>query len=182
MELFIETSLADLYFAIIDNEKIVDELHVKDLVKKTDYFYDGLNQLLKNSKVKINNFSKIYTTTGPGSFSGTRIGFLFAKTISQISNIKLFLSPTYNLFLTQKQLLNEKNLTIRIKANKYNIYEIKTHPSFSCNLIENHNNFDILDYQLLKNHISQYLLNFHEVDDVSDVDLQYFHNPQIGGQ
>ncbi|QJG66478.1 hypothetical protein HGG64_02050 [Mycoplasma phocoeninasale] len=182
MELFVETSLTDLYFAIIDRDKVIDEVRIKDLVKKTDLFYETLNSLLSKSNLKINDFSKIYTTTGPGSFSGTRIGFLFAKTISQISKIKLYLCPTYKLFILQKQLLNSTELTVKIKANKYNIYEIKIQPAITCQLIANDGNFDNLDYQLLKDNIAKFLSCFSEVSDSSSIDLEYFHEPQIGGK
>ncbi|WP_373434746.1 hypothetical protein [Metamycoplasma equirhinis] len=182
MELFVETSLSDLYIAIIKNNKIIDKICEKDLVKKTDEFYLKLNLLFERNKIDIDSINEIYITLGPGSFSGARIGLLFARTICQISNKKLFIVPTYKLFEMQKKMLKQDFNQIKIKANKYNNYLIKLNSNFSCELVENNNDFDKFDYQLFEKKLPKYKNIFMQCLDVNEVELLYLHEPQIGGK
>ncbi|TPR54267.1 tRNA (adenosine(37)-N6)-threonylcarbamoyltransferase complex dimerization subunit type 1 TsaB [Metamycoplasma neophronis] len=182
MKLFVETSLSDLYMALIDNHEIIAKVRVENLVKKTDAFYENLNQLLEDAKVSIDNVESIYTTLGPGSFSGARIGFLFAKTLAQISDRKLYVSPTYELFRWQKQLLSENNNKIRIKANRYNVYLIEFNPEFSCKLVDDDLAYDKFDYDLFEQNPIYFLNKFTKVENPLDVELLYLHEPQIGGE
>lgn len=180
MKLFIETSLSDFYISLIDkNYCEIDCIFIANLVKKTDAFFENLNYLLNKNNFKLSSISEIYTTLGPGSFSGARIGLVFAKTVAQLSNIKLFVAPTYSLFYTQKKLQHEDCNLINIKANKYNVYSIIVDP-FECHMQENLGNFDLFNKELFSKNIEQYLKEFKQVNDIENCELIYLHDPQIG--
>ncbi|WP_412031731.1 tRNA (adenosine(37)-N6)-threonylcarbamoyltransferase complex dimerization subunit type 1 TsaB [Metamycoplasma buccale] len=183
MKMFLETSLDNLYLCLIDkNDKVINKINIPSLVKKTDVLFENINILFKNINVSINELTDIYTTLGPGSFSGARIGFLFARTISQLSNIKLYVCETYLLFKKQLELSKNSKSEIKIKANKYSVYKIKfSNKKIISTIEENKNDYDIFNYQLFENNVSQFLKIFREVKNPMDIELCYLHEPQIGG-
>ncbi|WP_369085881.1 tRNA (adenosine(37)-N6)-threonylcarbamoyltransferase complex dimerization subunit type 1 TsaB [Metamycoplasma spumans] len=181
MKLFIETSLSDLYMSIINN-KVIAKRQIKNLVKKTDAFYENLDQLFKEANVNIEEITDIYTTLGPGSFSGARIGFLFAKTIAQISNTNFYVVPTYKLISKQKETLNLDWKNVYIKANRYSSYWINIENNNECSIVENENNNDDFIYDLFEKDPEQFFILFNKVESnkILDVELLYLHEPQIG--
>lgn len=85
--LFIDTSYSFIISIIVD-DKIV--------------YYNSLNNTLTSSKImsildlglsnanlKLNDIDKIFIVTGPGSFTGIRVGVTLAKTIGYLLNIPL---------------------------------------------------------------------------------------------
>ena len=184
MNLFVETSLSDLYICLFTkNFKVVDKIHVPNLAKKTDEFFEHLDILLQRNKLELSNIKKVYTTLGPGSFNGARIGFLFARTIVQMNNAcKLYVAPTFVLFKIQF-LIQGKKLDIKIKANKYSLYDIQfSNQQVQKSLINNDGNYDLLNYQLLEKRLRTYLNFFNYVNqsDLLNVELEYLSDPQIG--
>ncbi|MDC8912017.1 hypothetical protein [Metamycoplasma hyosynoviae] len=186
MNLFIETCLDDLYLILFKNNgKIVSKIKLNDITKKTDIFFENLNYVLNEAKIQINEVKKIYVTKGPGSFNGSRIGFLFARTIAQISDSELFTIPTYILFYVQHLLMSFPKSIINIKANKHSIYKITLSDNLkkiSMELIMNENNYEKLNYDLFEKNIFTYL-NFSkkvDKDNLLKEELIYLSNPQIG--
>ncbi|ACF07539.1 molecular chaperone [Metamycoplasma arthritidis] len=183
MKLFLETSLEDLYLALIDkNNKIVKSIHIPSLVKKTDALFCEINNLFDNTNYSIHNIKAIYVTLGPGSFSGARIGLLFARTIAQVTNVKMFVTYTYELFKKQLQLSKKWENLVLIKANKHSQYKIDFHQDeITTTLIENNNNYHAFDYKQFEAKTVLYLATFKEVKNPMEIELAYLHNPQIGG-
>lgn len=184
MNLFVETSLSDLYICLFTkNFKVVDKIHVPNLAKKTDEFFEHLDILLQRNKLELSNIKRVYTTLGPGSFNGARIGFLFVRTIVQMNNAcKLYVAPTFVLFKIQF-LIQGKKLDIKIKANKYSLYDIQfPNQQVQKSLINNDGNYDLLNYQLLEKRLRTYLNFFNYVNqsDLLNVELEYLSDPQIG--
>ncbi|PZV99808.1 tRNA (adenosine(37)-N6)-threonylcarbamoyltransferase complex ATPase subunit type 1 TsaE [Metamycoplasma auris] len=181
--LFVETSLEDLFLAVIENNQVIDYILEEKLVKKTDLFFEKVNDLLARNNLSIEYFDCIYTTKGPGSFTGSRLGFSFAATNFLLhkpllnNDLKIMLSPTYELFFSQ---LN-RNI-IYIKANKYKTYMVtKENNEISINLSDEIEKIDKFDYQLFIKNPSQYLSLFSQCNNVLDEELIYASDPQIGG-
>ncbi|EPL02798.1 hypothetical protein CP02DC14_1630, partial [Chlamydia psittaci 02DC14] len=70
MNLFIDTSLDNLYFLIFnDKYEIVKKTNIENVARKTDIFYDELEKILGNN-ILVKDLN-IYITLGPGSFMGS---------------------------------------------------------------------------------------------------------------
>ena len=77
--LYIDTSSSYLYTGIIQNDNLLLEIkhnYNKDLSK---YALSEIDKLFKNADLKPNDINKIIVVSGPGSFTGIRIGMTFAK-------------------------------------------------------------------------------------------------------
>ncbi|ENY68512.1 Hypothetical protein, predicted ATPase [Metamycoplasma auris 15026] len=181
--LFIETSLEDFFVAIIENNEVTDYIIKEKLVKKTDLFFSVINEVLAKNNLLIEYFDSIYTTKGPGSFTGSRLGFTFASTNWMLHNhilnnhLKIFLTPTYDLYFYQL-----KTNKIYIKANKYKAYEVsKENEKISINLTDEIEKINHFDYQLFIQDTKGYLSLFKESKDALEEELIYASDPQIGG-
>lgn len=177
MNILIETSLDNLYMCIFDKKfNLITKVNLEKIVKKTDVFFDSLKTLLNSGKLGLLDIENIYVTLGPGSFSGSRIGLTFCRTMVQLkNNINLFVAPTYVLFKSQ---LNNEN-EIKIKANKYSIFRIL---GDKISLIPNDGNFHKFDYDRFEKNIKLYISFFKKTnkDELLDIDIIYGSDPQIG--
>lgn len=184
MKLILETSLDDLYLALVnENDKIIKSITVQSLVKKTDALFDEINRLFENTNFSINDLKSIYITLGPGSFSGARIGLLFARTMVQISNTKMYVCYTYELFKKQLELKQKWENFVLIKANKHSQYHIDfSDGAITTTLVENEDNYFCFDYAHFESSIAEYLTVFKEARNPIEVELAYLHEPQIGRQ
>ncbi|BAP39537.1 tRNA (adenosine(37)-N6)-threonylcarbamoyltransferase complex ATPase subunit type 1 TsaE [Metamycoplasma canadense] len=181
--IFIESSLEDFFVALVENNKIIDYILIEKLVKKTDSFFDVINLILERNNINFEYLDEIYTTLGPGSFTGSRLGFVFASTNKFLQNsilnndIKIKLLPTYELFFKQFN----SNL-VYIKANKYKAYKIeKNNDKLIINLVDEVEKINHFDYQKMILNSKEYLILFKEKNNLLDEELIYGSEPQIGG-
>jgi len=92
MILFIDTSdFTAMRFALIDSTTIeyVFEIAYNENWKTLDYLQSFLNK----SGVDIANIKKVIVCSGPGSFTGTRVGVTIAEAISFARKIPIVAMP-----------------------------------------------------------------------------------------
>lgn len=90
MILFIDTSTSYLSLALLDGEEIFSKYLLLENSMSENTLKE-INNLLKEINKKVNNITKVIAVSGPGSFTGIRIGLSIAKTISYSLNIPLIL-------------------------------------------------------------------------------------------
>ncbi|RMA78552.1 tRNA threonylcarbamoyl adenosine modification protein YeaZ [Metamycoplasma subdolum] len=182
MKMFLETSLEDLYIALISGDfKLIKSIRKEKLIKKTDALFDVINALFENLEYSINDVKEFYITTGPGSFTGARVALLFARTIAQVKNVKLFTNSTYELFKKDLELQDRFDNKVLIKANSHNVYLIEWKgEKITSKLIENEGNYNQFDYKNFELNLKEFLTTFKEEKDLLNIDLLYLHDTQIG--
>ena len=84
--LFIDTHYISLHLALFKDELVIEEIKKED-VKHSTYFIPLLKELLEKNDVTFDDLSGIIVVTGPGSFTGVRLGVVVAKMISYCKNI-----------------------------------------------------------------------------------------------
>lgn len=113
--LAVDTSTQKLSMSLYSCEKnkiFTCEQHVLDHSENLTKFLD---YLLKKTKLKIGSITHVGVNTGPGSFTGLRIGLSFVKTLAKFLNIKVV--STTSFFM----LLYETMKDLDIKNGVYNI-------------------------------------------------------------
>lgn len=112
MNLFISTSSDKIYLAIFDNNEIKTELIHQGHNDHTQTLYG----LIRDLDYNLEQITDIYVVKGPGSFTGLRVGVIFAKLLAQKNNANLY--PVNALML----LTNMYNKLVALDARGGNYY------------------------------------------------------------
>ena len=76
---YIDTSSSYLYLAILADNKLLAYQNKKYDSDLSKYTLVEIEKLFNNANIKPENIDKIIVVSGPGSFTGIRIGMTFAK-------------------------------------------------------------------------------------------------------
>lgn len=112
MNLFISTSSDKIYLAVFDNNEIKTELIHQGHNDHTQTLYG----LIRDLDYNLEQITDIYVVNGPGSFTGLRVGVIFAKLLAQKNNANLY--PVNALM----QLTNMYNKQVALDARGGNYY------------------------------------------------------------
>ena len=123
ISLFIDTSLVNVSISIIKDDKILsliqEEIPNMHSVYATKFIKDALDE----AKIDANDIDNIFVVSGPGSFTGVRIGVTIAKTygylikkdITPVSSLKsLAISSKYDGIILSMIPANKSNIPIII--------------------------------------------------------------------
>lgn len=120
INLFIDTSISYPTIAIAKNDNIIYYYHEKVEKNMSTLILPIINEGLIKNNLTIKDIDKLFVVTGPGSFTGIRIGIAIAKTIAwslkkdiiSISSLELIASAN-----------NEKKYAIPlIDARRNNVF------------------------------------------------------------
>lgn len=89
-QLFLDTSSHNLVIAVYKDGNKLYELIENANNKISDILLSKIDNVLKKLTLKMNEIDEIYAVTGPGSFTGIRIGLTFAKVAAYSLNIKVY--------------------------------------------------------------------------------------------
>jgi tRNA threonylcarbamoyladenosine biosynthesis protein TsaB len=86
--LLINTSQSESYVSLFQGVTLISERRSLER-DQSAFLLPAIDFLLTSSQISIENVSFIAICTGPGSFTGTRIGVMTAKTLSYALSIPL---------------------------------------------------------------------------------------------
>ncbi|MFH1186744.1 MAG: L-threonylcarbamoyladenylate synthase [Candidatus Levyibacteriota bacterium] len=84
--LTIDTSTKEIKAGLIVNGK---KFKINKSVQKAQVVLPLIEEILRKHKISIKNVSKIRVNTGPGSFTGLRVGISIANTLGKLLNIPI---------------------------------------------------------------------------------------------
>ena len=87
--LFIDSATTNLVVAIIENEELVYIYDSADGHDTSGKMMPVLAQAFEKANLKPQDINKIFVVTGPGSFTGIRVGLTVAKTMAYSLNIPI---------------------------------------------------------------------------------------------
>lgn len=87
--LFIDTSSADVSIAIISGGKILSSINKSIPNAHSIYTVSFLEAVIKEAGLTPDDIDKILVVTGPGSFTGVRIGVTIAKTYAYLKKLDI---------------------------------------------------------------------------------------------
>ena len=187
MKLFIDTTQNYCNLALIDNKnKLIDSYQELTNNNMTDIVVEKIQALLKKNKVDKSKINAVFLLTGPGSFTGCRVGFIIAMTWVSIYKVKLYIMNSL-LFQTSK---GSGISIIDAKSNKkfiaiYEKYNEKFSPAIVPNsevenIISKFNNLN--KYENYKNvnffkKLTEHLKHFEFVENPKNLEPLYLKEP-----
>lgn len=121
MKLFINTAYSEieLYFYNGKESFLYKRNSINNhTIKLYELYYEALTEL----KIKSNDIKEISVITGPGSFTGLRVGVVFAKTLTMIWNCKInSINLIDMIYITN----NFKKIALDARGSKYFCYDGK---------------------------------------------------------
>lgn len=122
ISLFIDTSNFKLIIGIIDESKNIIKAYYNENLKGdlSSKIFDVLKNCIDQSEIIPNDIDKIYIVTGPGSFTGVRIGVTIAKTYAWALKKKVI--PISSLEVLASTHCNTKYVVPMIDARREAVY------------------------------------------------------------
>lgn len=180
MKIFADSTGTDLIIILLNNEnKIVDFIWDKNLLKKVEKIPQNFQDLLIKNQVKIQDIKTIYLNIGPGTFTGSRISLVFFRTIAQIHFIDFF---TINSFEIINQQTKDQKIFIDAKGNKLYCGEFnQQNKLINISIAEkDQQKINAINYSKIIENFSEYLHLFKENKNLLEVEALYIKKPQIG--
>ena len=82
--LFIDTHFKDIHIALLENGKLVHKCEVINQKNNSEFIFAAIIEVIDGIKL-----DEIVVVTGPGSFTGVRLGVTIAKTFAYCLNIPI---------------------------------------------------------------------------------------------
>lgn len=120
ISLFIDTSISYPTIAIVKDNDLLFLYHDKIEKDMSSKILPIINKGLVNNNLNINSINKIFVVTGPGSFTGVRIGVTIAKIIAW--TLKKDVIPISSLEYMASTNSNKKYLVSIIDARRNNVF------------------------------------------------------------
>jgi tRNA threonylcarbamoyl adenosine modification protein YeaZ len=173
MKIFIDTSNQNLFIGLVNNNKMINHIEIKDLKQKADNLPITFKELLDGKPIA--DIKDFYITLGPGSFTGSRVALMFTRTICQITNAKLH---TINSLKLIHLLTNQKKVYIDARSG------LSYFGCFDNDKIElvPYQESTKFSYQELINHPDSLFNKFKIENNLLEIKPYYFKDPQIGGK
>lgn len=89
ISLFVDTALSYIRIALFKDDILLDFINEKCDKNMSSLFDVKVRDLFSRNNLSLNNVDKIYTVTGPGSFTGIRVGMTFSKVLAFSLNKKI---------------------------------------------------------------------------------------------
>jgi len=89
ISLFVDTALSFIRIAIFKDDCLVDFINEKCERNMSSLFDIRVRDLFNRNSLSFWDVDKIYTVTGPGSFTGIRVGMTFSKVLAFSLNKKI---------------------------------------------------------------------------------------------
>ncbi len=113
MILFLDTSTNTIRLGLAKDSQLVAEHSWESKFRHSEELLPTLEKFLKKSKVKLNNLRGIIVVSGPGSFTGLRVGIATANTLAFILGI-----PVVGIKSSESKALSPELLKNKLKKAK----------------------------------------------------------------
>lgn len=162
ISLFIDTSIFVPTIALVRDESVLFYYHEEIRSDMSSKILPIIDNALSESNISLKSIDKIFVVTGPGSFTGVRIGVTIAKTIAWSLNKKVI--PISSLEYMATTATNKEYLISMIDARRGNVFGGIYDKDLNClqndSLISiddllryKNNDYELLSYDKIENTI-----------------------------
>ncbi|MFH1823632.1 MAG: tRNA (adenosine(37)-N6)-threonylcarbamoyltransferase complex dimerization subunit type 1 TsaB [Candidatus Firestonebacteria bacterium] len=113
----VETSTSVNSVALIDEDKVLCELSMDTGLTHSSYLMSNIDLILKFTSMKISDIDGLAISSGPGSFTGLRVGFSLIKGLGFALNKPVVGVPTLDALAYRYSLVKDK-VKYRFNINK----------------------------------------------------------------
>lgn len=85
--LAVDTSSKICSVAILENDQLVDEINLDNGLTHSENLMPMIAEILTKNQLKLSDFELISCVTGPGSFTGIRIGIATVKALAEVNEL-----------------------------------------------------------------------------------------------
>ena len=117
---YVDTSTSYLYSGIVSNDKLLSEVKINYGSNLSKYAVSEIQKLFKEANIKPEDINKIIVVSGPGSFTGIRIGMTFAKIFAYSMNKEI--TEITSLDAMSKSINSKKIIVPIIDARRGYVY------------------------------------------------------------
>jgi tRNA threonylcarbamoyladenosine biosynthesis protein TsaB len=160
ISLFIDTSISFPTISLIRDNEVLYEFHEEIKNDMSSKILPIIDEGLKKSNLTLNLINNIFVVTGPGSFTGVRIGVTIAKTIAWSLNKKIV--PISSLEFMATTSTNKDYVISMIDARRGNVFAGIYTNSLECImkdtlikldelLKDKANNYELISYDNIEN-------------------------------
>ena len=89
ISIFVDTALSFIRIALFKDDCLIDFINEKCDNNMSEKFDMKVRDLFNRNSLSFDNVDKIYTVTGPGSFTGIRVGMTFSKVLAMSLGLKI---------------------------------------------------------------------------------------------
>lgn len=114
-KLFISTYNEIILIGLIKENTLIQKLEKETYQNHSKFLVPMINEIIKNNKITLKDLKEIIVVNGPGSFTGTRLGVVVAKTLAYTLNIKIRTITSIEAISKQ---IEDKNKIISITDSK----------------------------------------------------------------
>ena len=161
ISLFIDTSISFPTISLIRDNEVLYEFHEEIKNDMSSKILPIIDEGLKKSNLTLNLINNIFVVTGPGSFTGVRIGVTIAKTIAWSLNKKIV--PISSLEFMATTSTNKDYVISMIDARRGNVFAGIYTNSLECIMKDTLIKLD----ELLKDKANNYkLISYDNIENV----------------
>ncbi len=118
--LAIDTSSAICSVAILEDDNVIDQINLDDGKTHSENLMPLVDDILKRNSLDIKDIEMISCCTGPGSFTGIRIGVATVKPIAEVLNVKV--ASVTSLEILARNIENQETIVSLIDARNNQVY------------------------------------------------------------
>ena len=148
LTLGINTAGSVTSIALLENGRFMSENSWQSNNDEAEKLMPAIAKLLEKAGTKFPQIEKVIVISGPGSFTGLRVGVTVANTIAYLNKCELFAVDTFDYWWTKKipgENLTDKEKTLLIFAGSKGVYVNHDGKTETVNL------FEVSDYLRNKN-------------------------------
>ena len=154
ISLFIDTSDSDVSIAIIKEGNLINLIQESIPNEHSIYTVKYIDEILKKSNLEPNSIDNIMVVSGPGSFTGLRIGLTIAKTYAYLLKKDIILVSS----LKMLALSTEGEYILSLIDAKHDNYYLGLYDKYYDSIIEEEfSNKEEIE-NILKEYLTLYLL------------------------
>ena len=145
---FVDTSSHYVNLAIIENNEVIDFYSEKNDNKLSERIFNLIEKFFSINNLKVHDLDKIFIATGPGSFTGIRVGLTIAKTMAWA--LKIPLIPVSTLELLASTNIDGDYIVPIINDRNDFVYAGIYDDNLNCIMVDSYIQFDKLKEETLK--------------------------------